>query len=278
MKKALTLSIVIPAFNEESHLKQCLDSIAKQTVMPNEVIVVDNQSKDGTVDIAKKYSFVTVLKEKQQGVRYARDTGFNAARSDIIGRIDADSQLTVNWCERVLEIFADPSIGAASGPCYYYDMPLKKAGLLIDRAIRRGLYSLDDAPILFGSNMAVRKSAWRKAHPLLCTEGEFFEDYDLTIHLRKLNEKIIYDEEMIAGVSSRRLDDDPKTFRHTMNMHTHTFAMHGMTSPIAKGGKYLYVSIYGPLKLIRKVYDPESGRLSLSKAIQKTEPRPSSNI
>lgn len=278
MKKALTLSIVIPAFNEESHLKQCLDSIANQTAMPDEVIVVDNQSKDGTVDIAKKYSFVTVLKEKQQGVRYARDTGFNAARSDIIGRIDADSQLTANWCERVLEIFADHSVGAASGPCYYYDMPLKKAGLLIDRAIRRGLYSLDDAPILFGSNMAVRKLAWRKVHPLLCTEGEFFEDYDLTIHLRKLKEKIVYDEEMVAGVSSRRLDDDPKTFRHTMNMHTHTFAMHGMTSPIAKGGKYLYVSIYGPLKLIRKVYDPESGRLSLSKAIQKTEPRPSSNI
>ena len=278
MKKALTLSIVIPAFNEQSHLKQCLDSIANQTVMPDEVIVVDNQSTDKTVDVAKKYPFVTLLSEKQQGVRYARDTGFHAASCDIIGRIDADSQLSPSWSEQVLAIFSDKKIGAASGPCYYYDMPLKKAGLLIDRAIRRGLYSLDDAPILFGSNMAVRKSAWDKVHPLLCTEGEFFEDYDLTIHLRKIHEKIVYDEDMVAGVSSRRLDDDPKTFRHTMNMHTHTFAMHGMTSPIAKGGKYLYVAIYGPLKLVRKVYDPESGRLSLSKAVQKTEPRPSSNI
>lgn len=278
MKKALTLSIVIPAFNEESHLKQCLDDIVKQTVMPDEVIVVNNNSTDKTVDIAKKYDFVKVIEESKPGVRYARDAGFAKSNCDIIGRIDADSQIEKHWCEQVLKTFSDSKVAASTGPCFYYDMPMKKFGLLVDNAIRKGLYGLDEAPVLFGSNMAVRRSVWEKVQPLLCTEGEFFEDYDITIHFRLMGVNIVYDEEMIAGVSSRRLDDDPKTFIKTMGMHTHTFEMHNMKSPIARGGKYIYVTIYGPLKLIRKVYDPKSGKLSLSKAIEKSQPRPSSNI
>lgn len=278
MNKALTLSIVIPAFNEESHLKQCLESIAKQTIRPNEVIVVDNNSSDKTTDIAKQFDFVRLISEPKPGVRYARDAGFAKAKFDVIGRIDADTQIGVDWCEQVLRIFSDKSVDAASGPCFYYDMPMKKFGLLVDNSIRKGLYSLDEAPILFGSNMAVRRDTWIKVHPLLCNEGEFFEDYDITIHLRLIGAQIVYDEKMVAGVSSRRLDDDPKTFLKTMGMHTHTFEMHNMKSPIARGGKYIYVSIYGPLKLIRKIYDPKSGRLSISKAIEKSQPRPSSNI
>ena len=52
-QKALTLSIVIPVFNEERYIKACLDSIAAQTVKLDEVIVVDNNSTDKTVLIAK---------------------------------------------------------------------------------------------------------------------------------------------------------------------------------------------------------------------------------
>ena len=56
-KNKLTLSIVIPVFNEQRYIKACLDSIAAQTVKPDEVIVVDNNSTDKTVQIAKKYKF-----------------------------------------------------------------------------------------------------------------------------------------------------------------------------------------------------------------------------
>ena len=91
--KTLTLSIVIPAYNEENYLRACLDSIAAQTVMPDKVIVVDNNSTDKTVALARSYDFVTLVHERQQHQSFAQATGFNLASSDIIGRIDADSIL-----------------------------------------------------------------------------------------------------------------------------------------------------------------------------------------
>src|SRR6185437_1716246 len=62
-EKPLTLSLVIPAYNEERYIKHCLDAIASQTVTPMEVFVVDNNSTDSTAAIAKNYEFVQVLSE-----------------------------------------------------------------------------------------------------------------------------------------------------------------------------------------------------------------------
>lgn len=49
----LTLTLVIPVFNEEHQIKGCLDAVASQTVMPDEVIVVDNNCTDRTIEIAQ---------------------------------------------------------------------------------------------------------------------------------------------------------------------------------------------------------------------------------
>ncbi len=95
--KELSVSIVIPVYNEEAHLKNCLDAIARQTVAPDEVIVVDNNSTDRSVEIAEKYSFVKVIKEAKQGRAHARNSGFNVATCDVIGRIDAHSLFASDW-------------------------------------------------------------------------------------------------------------------------------------------------------------------------------------
>ena len=128
--KPLTLSIVIPAYNEENHLKTCLDSIAAQIDRPEEVIVVDNNSTDKTALIAQSYPFVTLLKEPRQGVVFARDKGFNAAKSQIIGRIDADSVLPPDWVTKVKEFYETPSnfSHGLSGGCYFYNMRFGHAG------------------------------------------------------------------------------------------------------------------------------------------------------
>jgi glycosyltransferase involved in cell wall biosynthesis len=96
----LRVSLVIPVYNEESHLRGCLDAIAAQTVQPLEVIVVDNNSNDGTAAIAAAYPFVTLITIARQGVVYARDAGFDAAKGEIIGRIDADTHIAPDWLAR----------------------------------------------------------------------------------------------------------------------------------------------------------------------------------
>src|SRR5579862_9425399 len=167
--KPLTLTIVIPAFNEEDHIAACLSAIAAQAVMPDEVIVVDNNSTDKTVAIARQFPFVKLVSEKKQGVLYAKDNGFKAAKSDIIGRIDADSILPPRWVESVKRFMANDSYAALTGPVNYYDMPLPETNHYLDHWMRASIYNWSPkSPFLFGSNMAIRKDIWNELKGKLC--------------------------------------------------------------------------------------------------------------
>ncbi len=246
--------------------------------MPDEVIVVDNGSTDATVGIVKQFPFVRIVSQPKPGLRNARNAGINASRSDIVGRIDADCRLTENWAEIVRSNFNYVQTEAIIGPCYYHDMPLKRTGLFLDRYLRRGLFWLDKGPLLFGSNMAIRRTAWKKVEDRLCKQGEFFEDYDITIHLRQKKMKIAFVPEMVVGVSSRRLDDSPLLFRQNMRLHTKTFEKHDQKSLAATLARYIYVISYYPLRVLRHSYDPHKQKLSLHKTLKhKAQPRPTSN-
>ena len=190
--KPLTLSIVIPAYNEERHIKKCLDSINNQTLMPNEVILVDNNCTDNTVAIAKKYKFVRVVKESRQGQGFARTKGFNSATTDIIGRIDADSILSSNWTQVVIETFQDKKIDAITGPGYTQALP-KLFGIQLLPNYYSGLWSrvyligatgIMRIQALWGANMAIRSSAWKTVVDEVCNDDEkVHEDQDLAILL-----------------------------------------------------------------------------------------------
>ena len=112
--KKLTLSLVIPVYNEEDYLEACLSAVANQTVMPDEVIVIDNGSTDRTVAVARQFRFVKVLHEGRRGVIFARNRGFKVASGQIIGRIDADTLLPPRWVERIKKAFADQTIAVRS--------------------------------------------------------------------------------------------------------------------------------------------------------------------
>jgi|AntRauTorckE6833_2_1112554.scaffolds.fasta_scaffold04798_4 cellulose synthase/poly-beta-1,6-N-acetylglucosamine synthase-like glycosyltransferase len=266
--KKLTLSVIIPTFNEEGYIGDCLEAIAQQTEMPERVIVVDNNSSDRTVEIAKSFNFVTILHEKTQGVRFARNTGFAHGKTDLIGRIDADTKLSRVWAQTTRHIFqSENRIDAATGPCSYYDMPLEKVSLRIDKSLRRSVFMLGEMPVLYGSNMVIRRRAWDEIKADLCMSGEMYEDYDVSIHMKEYGLITVYDKHLVVAVSARRLDDNPRSFARNMRLHTHTFAVHGMKSTIASVSRVGYLSVYPPLKLLRSAYDNDKGRLSIRKAL-----------
>ena len=226
--KKLTLSIVIPAFNEESYLKKCLDSVASQDMLADEVVVVDNNSTDSTREIAESYSFVTYITEKRQGVFYAATTGFASTSGDIIARIDADSILPSNWVETIKTSFT-PNVHAVTGPVYYYDMPLMRANHWFDHALRLLTYKYAKrAPFLYGSNMAIRNNVWQSVKSELCTERNLHEDIDLAIHIYEKGHRILYSRRFLAGASGRRYNDSPKEFWGYVAMYKRNLTKHAL--------------------------------------------------
>lgn len=229
--KTQTLTIVIPVFNEQNHIKACLTAIADQTVLPDEVIVVDNNSSDKTAKIARQFPFVRIITEKKQGVLFAKNTGFNASASDIIGRIDADSLLPPRWVETVKKEMLDKDYSALTGPVNYYDMPLPEANYHLDHWMRSSIYNWSPkSPFLFGSNMAIRRSIWQIMKDQTCMDTYMHEDLDLAIHLHKSGYKILYTSKMLAGASGRRYNDSPLRFYRYISMYRQTYLRHGLHS------------------------------------------------
>lgn len=91
VSKLLSISIVIPTYNEEENIGRCLDSIFKQDYPQEllEVIVVDNYSEDKTIDIAQKYP-VIVLKNKVKDAQVSKMIGFKKAKGELFYYMDAD--------------------------------------------------------------------------------------------------------------------------------------------------------------------------------------------
>jgi glycosyltransferase involved in cell wall biosynthesis len=210
LKKPLSLSIVIPVYNEERYIDACLRAIAAQSEMPDEVVVVDNNSTDKTIKIAKKYNFVKLTYEKRQGIAFARNSGFDAATSDIVGRIDADTIIASDWVWQTKEYFeSNPSICAVTGSCYFYDFPFK-----------RGFH--------WGSNMAIRKVNWRKVKPTCNTVNGIHEDIDLTLCLHRQKQVIGRNNKMKAHVSLRRGNLKIRSLNHYLAAWHTTYLKNGL--------------------------------------------------
>ncbi len=99
------ISAVVPTYNSEKILKECLDSLTSQTHPFDEIIIVDNASTDRTIEIIKNYPFKKILLEKNMERCVSRNTGWRAAQNEIVAIIENDSVYDKHWVEKVLECF-----------------------------------------------------------------------------------------------------------------------------------------------------------------------------
>ena len=121
----MKLSFVIPAYNEEKTIGQCLKSIIAEVESVSmgaqtEIIVVDNNSNDSTLEICRQFADVKILKESQKGPNFARALGLRESSGDLVAHIDADNDLPKGWIKKVLAEFEnDKNLVCVSGPLEY---------------------------------------------------------------------------------------------------------------------------------------------------------------
>ncbi len=225
----LKLSLIIPVYNEERHIKACLDAVASQSVMPDEVIVVDNNCTDNTIKIAKSYNFVRVITEKKQGRAYARSAGFNSAKHDILGRIDADSVVSENWAETVVNSFNnDNSLYGLTGLAYSEVVPYfaKCKSKILSRAYYWYVHAGFNTITMWGANMALRANAWDKVKDdVILDDKKVHEDQDLSLWMAGLGLKISQNNLMIMTTSGRTYRYLPK-YLHYYSLYKRTKKLH----------------------------------------------------
>lgn len=101
------ISVVIPVYNVERYIEQCLSNIIHQTYKNLEIIIVDDGSPDDSSIIYKRYASyddrIKIIKQKNQGLSCARNTGLKNATGDYIHFIDADDYIDLDYYEKIIE-------------------------------------------------------------------------------------------------------------------------------------------------------------------------------
>ena len=257
-----TVSIVIPAYNEQDTIKACVLAALDQTVPASEIIVVDNMSTDDTAAVVHAlqaaYPDAPIIYFQQndaQGLIPTRNFGLDRAQGEVIGRIDADSVVEPNWVEEVQKAFADPEVAASTGPVIYYDMPLRRFGHKADDTLRRAMIKIArEYHLLFGSNMALRSSAWKAIRDEVCLDplDELHEDIDISVHLHEHGLKVVYSSNMVAGMSARRIDDSPREYYNYVMRFERTYQRHNVKNLGLRAPMWIFLSAYPALKAVRK--------------------------
>lgn len=118
-----SISIVIPTYNSERVLTQCLESIVKQDYPRDkiEIIIVDGGSNDGTIEIARGYEVHKILHNPLRTGESGKAVGVRASKNDLVALIDSDNILpSSNWLRTMVEPFNDQETVGAEPNCFTY--------------------------------------------------------------------------------------------------------------------------------------------------------------
>lgn len=106
MKKPL-VSIIVPIYNSELFLDQCIESLLNQTLKDIEIILVDDASPDNSIEIMQKYAAiddrVVIIRNEVNGHPNSRNAGILAAKADYLGFVDADDWVTPDMYEKLYD-------------------------------------------------------------------------------------------------------------------------------------------------------------------------------
>lgn len=118
------LSVLVPIYNVEKYLNQCLASLAKQTLKDIEIICINDGSTDNSLKIlqkyAKKYSNFTVINKKNSGYGDSMNQGLEKAKGEYIGIVESDDFIELNAFEKLYNLAKKTSADIVKANYFYH--------------------------------------------------------------------------------------------------------------------------------------------------------------
>lgn len=192
--RRILISVIIPARNEEATLPLLLGDLARQTLMPVEVICVDDASTDGTADVAKHFGVRLIeVAEKPDdwlGKSWACQTGAYAARGKLLLFLDADVRLRRDALARIAAAYQESGQTLSVQPfheavtlyeqlsLFFNLVQIAANGTSLKSPINLGLYG----PVIF-----IAKETYLEIGGHECVKGSIVEDMALGEQLKKRN-------------------------------------------------------------------------------------------
>ena len=201
------VSIVIPVHNKIAYTMRCLDSVAKQTSLPYEVIVVDDASTDATEDVLRRVPGLRlVVNDANEGFLRSTNKGAAEAEGDYIVFLNNDTEVREGWLDVLVETAdADEMIGIVGAKLVYPDGRLQEAGGIIwrdgagwnfgrlDRPGRSRYNYLRDVDYCSGACLLVRRALFESLGGFDERYAPaYYEDTDLAFAARDIGYRVVY--------------------------------------------------------------------------------------
>ncbi len=199
----MTISVVIPAYNEEELLPKTLASLSQLDRKPDEIIVVDASSTDRTAEVARNAGAVVITVPKQT-IGIARQQELLKATGDIVAMTDADAILPHDWLNRIERAFSKDGVVGYFGGFHVFDGPTAYKFFIntIQPLWNVFLFTIFRMPMATGQNMAFYRTLALEAGGF---PPKFKMAEDIEIARRMMTKgKIIFTQKEYVSASGRR--------------------------------------------------------------------------
>lgn len=205
------VSVIVPIYNVEPYLRECVDSIICQTYCNIEIILVDDGSPDGCPSIcdeyAATYSNIRVIHKPNGGLSDARNTGLAVSKGDFVTFVDSDDWLEVNMVERCVELIEENEADfcGVSFMLAYHNRrmpnPVKASGPEVyspKEALARYLFNTNIGVCVWGG--VYRRTLWENVK---CPVGKLHEDQHTKYLLLDQARRVVFDPEPLYNYRQR---------------------------------------------------------------------------
>ena len=203
----IKLSIIIPVYNVEKYLEECLDSVLNQTLKETEIICIDDGSTDNSLNILKEYSKkdkrVKIITKENGGQASARNLGIKEAQGEYIAFVDSDDFIEPEMFEKLYTKSKDNKLDLAMCKIALYDNETEEINTLawyymlgVFRDFKKDVFSHKDTKeftceISVTPYNKIYKTSLIKDNNILFPEGLIFEDekffYDVYLRAKRVS-------------------------------------------------------------------------------------------